>query len=153
MNFFDFINRQNNEDRRAFIVHYPPKSGKTQFARRVVAKRDDVHLLDLQTFFLDYPALPPIHQCGLDILKDIALSLDVPQKVVIIDNPDFLFNIWRKSEKRDFIDWIRYQLRSPGDTEKTYIFMIQTDSELSTAHFKNSHGDHRVLPLSAFETI
>ena len=39
MNFADYLNHQKAEDRRAFIIHYPPCSGKTHFARQITKTR------------------------------------------------------------------------------------------------------------------
>jgi len=52
MNFLDYLNRQNNEDTHAFIVHYPARSGKTRFADQVCAARADAVRFDLLDYFL-----------------------------------------------------------------------------------------------------
>jgi len=62
MNFHDYLNRQKTEDRRAFIVHNPARSGKTQFAREIANTRPDVFYLDLQQYFIDHPQVN--HQFG-----------------------------------------------------------------------------------------
>ena len=76
MNFHHYLNRQNNEDRRAFVIHYPAKSGKTSFARRICETRNDARLLDLQRYFLEHPELPPVQQCDASMLDNLLLSLD-----------------------------------------------------------------------------
>jgi hypothetical protein len=153
VNFQDYLNRQNNEDRRAFVIHYPAKSGKTDFARRICETRDDAYLLDLQSYFRDHPALPPIHRCQLSALKGILLSLEGPERVLVVDNPDFLLNTWDGEEKRGFVTWLRTQLRSPVDTEKTLVFVIQTDDIIAAADIRNSYGERRVLALNEFEAL
>jgi hypothetical protein len=153
MNFHDYLNHQKAEDRRAFIIHYPAKSGKTCFARRVVETRRDVHLLDLQEHFLNHPGLPPVRQWDFKALRSLLLSLDVPQSVIIVDNPDFLFNTWSTEDKRALLDWVRVGLRSPAETEKIFIFMVQDDDLISTSNFSNSHGEPRVLAVNQFESV
>jgi len=153
MNSHDYLSRQQNEDRRAFIIHYGAKSGKTRFARRICETRHDAYLLDLLAYFLAHPELPPIQQCGLDILKKLLRTLDIPQSVVIVDNADFLFNTWGTEEKRRLLNWLGVQLRSPADTEKTFVFMIQTDDAIAAANLHNSYGESRVLALNEFDAM
>jgi len=153
VNLHDYLNRQNNEDRRAFVIHYPAKSGKTDFARRVCEIQQDAHLLDLQSYFLEHPELPPIERCDLSELKGILLSLERPERVLVVDNPDFLLNTWSDEEKHDFVTWLRIQLRSPADTEKTLIFVIQSDDVIAAADIRNSHGEQRVLALNQFDAL
>lgn len=153
MNFHDYLNRQNAEDRRAFIIHYHAKSGKTQFAHRICAIRQDVYLLDLQAYFLKHPELTHIGQFNFENLQYLLLALNVPQSVIIVDNTDFLFNTWEKRDKTDFTDWLRQQLRSPGVTDKTFIFMVQSDPFFESLRITNSYQEPRVLPLNAFEAL
>ena len=154
MNFHDYLNRQNNEDRRAFVIHFPAKSGKTSFARRICETRQDAYLLDLQRYFLEHPELPPIQQCDPSVLKNLLLSRDRQEGVLVIDNPDFLLNTWSREEKRALLHWMRIQLRSPVDTEKTLVFIIQSDDILATANdMRNSYGEPRVLALNQFDAL
>ena len=153
MNFDDYLSRQKAEDRRAFIIHYPAKSGKTQFVRRVQESRDDVYVLDLQEFFVREPGLAPVRMFGFDALRSLLLSLEVPASVVVVDNPGFLFNTWSADEKRALLSWIRVELRSPADTKKTLVFVVQDDDVLATADFRNGHGEPRVLSLDSFESL
>lgn len=151
MNFHDYLNRQKTEDRRAFIVHYPARSGKTQFARQVANSRPDVVYLDLQQYFIDHP--PSSHQYGFSELKSLLLNLDVSESVVLVDNPDFLFNTWLKRDQSDFSNWLKIQLRSPGVTKQTFVFFVQTDPFFERMDLENSQGESRILPLNAFESL
>ncbi len=153
MKFDDYLNRQNNEDRRAFVIHYPARSGKTDFARRICESHQDAYLLDLQSYFLEHPELPPIQRCGVSALKGILLSLERRERVLVVDNPDFLLNTWSDEEKRGFVTWLRIQLRSPADTEKTLVFVIQSDDVIATADIRNSYGEPRVLALNEFYAL
>ena len=153
MNFNDYLTRQMNEDRRAFIIHFPAMRGKTKFARRVREVRQDVYLLDMQEYFSTHDDLPSIRQLNSDALWDFLLRLNVPEPVILVDNPDFLLNTWKPAEKENFLHKIKVALRSPADTAKTFVFMIQTDNILSDAQIVNSYGDSRVLPLDAFNAL
>lgn len=153
MKFHDYLNNQKTEDRRAFIVHYPAKSGKTQFAREICEQREDAHLLDLQAYFLQHPELSPIRRLDFTKFKDLLLSLDMREDVILVDNVDFLFNTWRKKDKEKFSNWLKHQLRTPGDTKKTFIFVFQTDPFIENIILVNSNQESRVLPMNEFESI
>lgn len=153
INFYSYLDQQSSEDTRSFIIHYYADSGKTVFARHAASLRPGIYYLDLQETFLNRPNLPPITQCGFSFLKDYLLGLQISEEFIIVDNPDFLFNTWGPEDKQALLYWMKLQLRSPGDTEKTFIFMIQDDEILANAQFNNSCGQSRVLPLNELEAI
>lgn len=153
MDFHDYLNRQKAEDRRAFIIHYPPRSGKTKFAKRILDSRDDVFLLDVQNHLSNYSEIMKNSQFGFRFLRDLLMDLSVEEAVVIIDNVDILLNTWQKKDFKDFINWLKVQLRSPARTKKTFIFIVQTEAALNGGDLTNSYGDPRVLALDAFEAI
>lgn len=153
INFYHFLDQQSSEDKRSFIIYYPAKTGKTAFAKLATTQRAGIYYLDLQEAFLNRPDLPKVNQCGFDFLKDYLLGLKVSNEIILIDNPDFLFNTWSPENKQALLHWMKVQLRSPSVTKKTFIFMIQTDDILATAQFTNSCGQPRILPLNEFEAI
>jgi hypothetical protein len=152
MNVNAYINRQKAEDRRAFIIHYPAASGKTAFARRIRATREDAELFDLQAYWLEHPELLP-GKFDFSELRKLLLGLEVTHPVILVDNLDILINTWRAKDRKDFINWLKIQLRSPRDTNKTFVFMLQDDRFLDKADLTNAHGESRVLPLDAFEAL
>lgn len=154
MNITNYLSHQKSEDRRAFIIHYPAGSGKTEFVKHLAQGRaDDVFYLDLLAHFLARPGLPPVADIGPKELRGWLLALDVPQSVVIVDNPDFLLNTWSKIEKQNFLHWLGTELRSPADTNKTLMFVIQDDDVLAVANLQNTYGEPRVLALDAFDAL
>lgn len=153
MNVHDYLRRQNAEYNRSFIIHYPAQTGKTRFARRICETREDAYLFDLLSHFVEHPDLPPIQRCSVAVLKSVLLKLNISQRVLIVDNPDFLINTWSPDEKEEFLNWLGVLLRSPGDTEKTMVFVVQTDGLISNSDLRNSHHEPRVLPLDAFDAL
>lgn len=153
INFNDYLDRQKTEDRRAFIIHFPARSGKTQFARRVHEIRSDVSLIDLQADFASQPDRLPIRRFDFQEFRGLLLSLDVPQPVIMVDNPDFLFNTWNAEEKQALLHWLRIGLRSPGDTLKTFVLIVQDDDVLARAQFFNTNHEPRVITLNTFESV
>jgi hypothetical protein len=153
INFFGYLDTQRSEDKRSFIIHFPAITGKTTFAKKAASLLPDIHYLDLQKLFVSTKDFPLLKECGVDFLKNFLINLGSPEDVVLIDNPDFLLNTWSTSQKKSFIQWIKLQLRSPSITNKTFIFMIQSDDVLTNANFNNSHGQPRVLALNEFEAL
>lgn len=153
MNFHDYLNRQKAEDRRAFIIHFQAKSGKTAFAQRILATRQDAYLIDMQAYWKNHPELPKPIDFNFPAFRNFLVSLDVDQSVIIIDNPDLIINTWKNNDNKDFINWLRILLRSPGDTEKTFIFILQSDQFVEEANLVNSYGESRVLMLNKFDKI
>jgi hypothetical protein len=153
MDFGKYLNHQKTEDTQAFIIHYPANSGKTAFSKKLAETRSDVHYVDMLDCFLKNPDLEPINKFRFEKFRDFLLNYQVEQSVLIIDNPDFLLNTWRKSDKEALLNWIKIGLRSPGVTKKTIILMIQEDGFLSVAEIANSYGESRVLPLNTFGAI
>lgn len=154
MNFYDYLNHQCGEEKRAFIMHFTARSGKTRFAQKVCETRSDAFRLDLLAYFHHQADLPPIQQCGFEQLRQIMLGLDIPQAVILVDNGDFLFNTWNQEEKDAFLNWLRRGLRSPANTDKTFVFILQSDDWFTTQTIgENVHGEDRILAMSQFEAL
>ena len=155
MNFFSYLHRQKQEDRQAFIIYFPASSGKTQFALRACEIDPGIFYLDLLSYFLSKPAIN-VNDYDLEKYKKLLLHTIVfppGTHTILVDNGDFLFNTWKDPVKRSFIDWLRNPLRTPAVTDKTHIFMIQTDGVLSAAELKNTLGEPRVLAINQFDAI
>jgi hypothetical protein len=45
------------------------------------------------------------------------------------------------------------RLKSPGVTDKTFVFMVQTDPVIAGQALKNTRGHPRILPLNAFYAL
>lgn len=154
MNFFTYLQIQQQEDHQAFIIHYPAGSGKTFFARRACQLNSHIFLLDLLDQFQQNPALK-VKGFHSDQLANYLLKFPYPAgtQAVLVDHGDFLFNTWKNDEKASLIHWLDNSLRSPAVLDKTLVFIIQTDEVLSTAKMLNSHGQPRVLQLNTFDAL
>lgn len=145
----DYIATQATESYRAFIIHGPAISGKTRLAQRL---RDvlDAYVLDLQAHFVVHPDLcASIDRYRPRDLERLLLALDVPEPLVVVDNIDFLLNTWTSRHKREFVAMVDQRLRSPGDTDKTFVFLIQTDPLIVRHELTNTRGQPRILPIDA----
>ena len=148
-----FLTTQRQETYRAFIIHGPAMSGKTQLARRM---REVVgaHLLDLQDYFGEHPELSQrIDRFRPRDLETVLLKLDVPEPVVVVDNLDFVLNTWTKRRIEEFVAMIDRRLKSPGVTDKTFLFMVQSNPDIVSHELTNTRGQPRILPLDAFYAL
>jgi hypothetical protein len=153
IDFFTYLNTQKTEDKRAFFIHFPAASGKSAFAKKAARLRPDIHYLGLQQALLQASDLPEVYLCDFDWFKVYLLAIQTDKECVLVDNPDILLNTWPADEKNKFTNWIENQLRSPSDTKKTFIFMLQTDSVICSQHIENSLRQPRVVPLDHFNAI
>ena len=149
----DYVATQATESYRAFIIHGPAMSGKTRLARRM-ADALGAYVLDLQAHFVAHPDLcARIDRYRPHDLEKLLLALDVPESLVVIDNMDFLINTWSPKHRRGFVAMMDKRLRSPGDTDKTFVFLIQTDPLIVRHELSNTRGQPRILPIDAFYAL
>ncbi len=148
-----YVATQFTESYRAFIIHGPAMSGKTRLARRM----QDVlgaYVLDLQAHFVAHPDLcARIDRYRPRDLEQMLLALDVPESLVVVDNLDFLLNTWTPRHRREFVAMVDRRLRSPMDTNKTFVFLIQTDPVIVRHDLTNTLGQPRILPIDAFYAL
>ena len=148
-----YLTTQGQETFRACIIHAPAMSHKTTLARRI---RDVLggYLLDLQVYFLERPKLAErIDRFGPGDLEKLVLGLDVPESIVVVDNMDFLLNTWTKWDLEEFAAMVDLRLKSPGVTDKTFVFILQTHPDIVEHELKNTRGQPRILPRDAFYAL
>jgi hypothetical protein len=149
----DYIAAQATESYRAFIIHGPAMSGKTRLAQRMQDALG-AYILDLQAHFVaDTDLCASIDRYRPRDLERLLLALGVPESLVVVDNPDFLLNTWTPRHKREFVAMVDRRLRSPRDTDKTFVFLIQTDPAITRHELINTRGQPRILPIDAFYAL
>lgn len=145
----EYLTIQQQETYRAFIIHAPAMGHKTGLAHAIRDKLDAA-LLDLQAHFLAHPELASrINTFRPHDLENLLLGWDVSEPVVVVDNMDFLLNTWTPNYRREFVGMVDLRLKA-GLTSKTFIFMIQTDPVIVIHELKNTRGQPRILPVTAF---
>ena len=149
-NLQQYLVTQSQETYRACVIHAPAMGNKTATARRV-RDRLDAYLLDLQAYFLERPDLA----AGIDCFRPADLeallrALDVPQALVVVDNLDFLLNTWTRGQVDEFLSMVESRFKSPGDTDKTFVFFLQPHPDVVGHALHNTRGQPRILPLDAF---
>lgn len=148
-----YLRMQQQETYRAFIVHAPAMRGKTAWARSLRDKLS-VYLFDVQQYFVDHPELAEeIDRFDPDNLEHLLLALDISESVVVVDNVDFLLNVWTPASQDHLLGIVERRLKSPGVTDKVFVFMTQDHPRLLRRPLPNSHGQPRVLPLRQFTEV
>ncbi len=148
-----YLTTQGHETFRACIIHAPAMSHKTELARRI---RDvlGAYLLDLQAHFVKHPDLAArIDRFRPGDLEKLLLGLDVAQGIVVVDNVDFLLNTWSGRRLDEFVGMVDLRLKSPGVTDKTFVFILQTSPGILKHKLKNTRGQPRILPRDAFNAL
>jgi hypothetical protein len=148
-----YLTTQQQETYRACIVYAPAMGHKTAWARRL---HDVVgaHLFDLQAYFINQPELAArIDRFRPADLESLLLGLDVPESIVVVDNMDFLLNTWPSRYRQEFVNLVERRLKSPGVTDKTFVFMIQDDPTITRRTVTNSRGQPRIIPLQEFQAL
>ena len=157
MNFAKYLEQQTHEDRQAFIIHYPALRGKTQFIHKACQVIPRLHYVDWLEFVLSNPGFSSLEKIDLIKFQQMLLDLDksLPENIsaLVIDQGDFMFNTWDADEKQEFMHWLRISLRTPSVAKRTFIFMIQTDGQLSVAVLTNAQNQSRILALSEFDAL
>jgi len=148
-----YLNIQAQETCRAFIIFAPAMAGKTALAKQMEIVLGAFRF-DLQVYFLEQSDLSArIDRFRPKDLELILLGLDVSQNVVIVDNMDFLFNIWTPPMKREFMAMVDLRLKSPDITSKTFVFFLQTDPMVTGYRLTLQQRQQRILPLESFRAF
>lgn len=151
----DYITTQQQETYRAFIIYGPALSLKTEWARQLCDKIG-AYLLDLQQYFLERLELKEkIDLFRPDDFERLLLELQktISESVIVIDNMDFLLNLWSPKRQRDFVAISARRLKSPGTTNKTFVFMVQDHPAIIQSKLSNSLGVSRIVQLNEFEAF
>lgn len=153
LNLSEYVKGQTTERYRAFIIHGPAMSGKTRLARRM---RDvlGAYVLDLQAHFVaDSDLCARIDRYRPRDFERLLLALQVPESLVVVDNLDFLINTWTSRHKREFVATVDHRLHSPTLTDKTFVFLIQTDPVIVRHELTNTRGQPRILPMDTLHAL
>ena len=153
VDMLEYLATQGQERCRAFIIHAPAVEHKTALALRMRGALG-TYLLDLQAYFLEHLELAErIDRFRPGDLEELLLGLDVPEHIIVVDNMDFLLNTWTTRRLGEFVGMVDLRLKSPDTTDKTFVFMVQTNPVLLRHELKNSRGQPRILPREAFYAL
>lgn len=141
------IAAQRRERYRALVVHGPPLTGKSEFARRLAASIPGAHYLDLLAHFAGDPDLADqVDVFDAATLRDltVAYARDREATCLVVDDPDFLVHAWNGNltEFQTVVSKL-----SAAQSPAVIVFVMQTQPALENWGLLNSARDRRTLRL------
>ncbi|KOA18752.1 hypothetical protein CLHOM_30360 [Clostridium homopropionicum DSM 5847] len=136
------INVQLNERYKNFLIHGPALSGKTELARRICEKYQCKYISLLELLINNKEAKDNIDIFGPSRLIQYIKDITENDKLMVVDQIDFLINTWTDSEVRDFMVFI-----DKNQSESCYIFVMQTHKLLEKEELisLSDKGTHRMF--------
>lgn len=141
------IAAQRRERYRALVVHGPPLTGKSEFARRLAAAVPGAHYLDLLAHFAGDPDLAgQVDVFDAAALADLAVASAREREAacLVVDDLDFLVHAWNGNltEFQTVISKL-----SAAQSPVVIVFVLQTQPALESWELLNSAHDRRTLRL------
>lgn len=115
------IDIQINERYKNFLIHGPALSGKTQLARKISEKYQCKYISLLELLVNNKDVKDKIDIFSPSKLIKYVNEITKGDRLIIIDQIDFLINTWTDSQLRDFMVFI-----DKNQAESCYIFVMQT---------------------------
>ena len=142
-----FLEQQRGERYRAFVIHGPPLSGKTTFARRLVATTPGGIYLDMLEYITQRPELTErVDIIDAKVLHNIVIghAAETSAQVLLVDEIDFLVHIWG-----DDLAEFKYLIESLSVTQTPTItgFVLQSYHDLEEWNLLNNAKQNRILHI------
>lgn len=146
-----FLQTQFKERFRAFVVHAPPRTGKTRLARQLAETVTGGVYLDFLAFTIKHPELTQ----QIDVL-DVAsvqgiitnYASEKEAKLVLVDELDFLIHTW-EPDLTSFKHMVKSL--SEAQTPTTIGFFMQTHPALEAWSLLNTARQDRILPIETIQ--
>jgi hypothetical protein len=146
-----FLKTQQAERYRAFLVHGPPRCGKSAFARKLASASSGTYLDVLATVAAVPELAEQVDVLDAGFLKRLALdAANSGAGLVLVDEVDFLLPIW-SGDLSPLLEIVRKV--SPPETQAIIGFFMQTTPTLESLGLHNSVGQKRILRLDEIQGI
>jgi adenylate kinase family enzyme len=138
----EFIQEQFNERYKHFIIYGPPNHGKTKLAKELAAS-SNMKYIDLLGIFTNDEKM----KSEIDLFnpqKLFTLLQCESEKLVVIDQMDFLINTWDDTQFRELLVFI-----DQNQSKTCYVFIMHNyrilEKEKSVK--QNDRGHERILNI------
>lgn len=121
MELENLIDIQLNERYKNFLIHGPALSGKSELAKKIADKYQCNYISLLDSIFNNKDAKNSIDILGPSRLIQYIKDITEGNRLIVVDQIDFLINTWSDSQLRDLMVFI-----DKNQAESCYIFVIQT---------------------------
>ena len=142
-----FLTLQKQQRYHAFVVHGPPLSGKTAFARALAARQGGAYLDLLAMVAEDASLAERVDQLDAAAVVNLAVAhagtMSAP--LLLVDEIDFLIASWGEDGASSLVEIIGRL--SVTRTPAMIGFVMQTRPGIADARLTQVGGDSRVLPL------
>lgn len=102
----DLLRRQTTERYRAVLVTGSAGCGKSDYAKKLADALSARYLDLLNEFVEDGELSARIDTFDRQKLFDLLKLKAQGEKILILDNPDFLINTWGDRTRREFCEWL-----------------------------------------------
>ena len=121
MDLKKLIDIQLKERYKHFLIHGPALSGKTELALKIAEQYKGKYISLLDILLSENEIKNNIDIFGHSELIEFIKNIKGNERLVIIDQIDFLVNTWGDSEVRELMAFI-----DKNQSECCYIFVLQT---------------------------
>ncbi len=150
VDMLEFLATLRGQRYRAFIVHAPPRKGKSTFARALAKAANGAYIDVLATIAADPDLAAKIDVLDPPALKDFALKAANDASVVMVDEFDLLLPIWGGDIKQ--LSEIVRKL-SVTETAATIGFIMRTLPAIESLEITTTTGQTRVLSLDEIQAL
>ena len=146
-----FIKAQQTERYRAFVIHGPAMSYKTQFVSKLAPVVDGKYIDMLKTA-ANEPWGQAVDEFGAADFQRWLLQRTQSERIVLVDHLDFLFNTWPDHEKISFLAFV--DKLSNSVTPCVYGFVLQDDPVLQAGVIAaNTKGMSRIISIQLIQDL
>ena len=149
-----FLQRQQGERYKAFVIHGPPLASKTTFARKLAELTPGGVYLDMLRYVTERPELAKqVDMIDVATLQRliIAYAADVSARLLLVDELDFLVPVWG-----DDLTEFKHMVRtlSAAQTPTIIGFILQTHYELEEWKLPNgANNQNRILRIENIQAL
>lgn len=149
-----FLRRQQGERYKAFIIHGPPLSSKTKFARKLAEVIPGGVYLDMLRYVTERPELAQqVDTIDVAVLQRLVITYAAATsaQVLLVDELDFLVPVWG-----DDLTEFKHMIRSlsVAQTPTTIGFILQTRYELEEWKLPNgANNQNRILHIGNIQAL
>jgi ATPase family associated with various cellular activities (AAA) len=146
-----FLQTQFKERFRAFVIHAPPRTGKTRLACRLAETVTGGVYLDFLTYAIEHPELVQrIDTLDVANVQKIIINYasEKKAKLLLVDELDFLIHTW-EPDLTSFKHMVKSL--SESQTPTTIGFFVQTNHALEAWSLLNGVRQNRILPIETIQ--
>ena len=151
LNIRQFLATQRQERFKSFLIHNPPLTGKTAFARQFAAMENGIYVDVLARVAESQDLSTKIDELDVRFLKSLALDgASSGAKLVVLDEFDFLVPVWS-----DDLTGLHELVRKLAavETPAVVVFVLRTRSVIEGWEIQNTLRQSRILSLSSIQSL